>query len=257
MNRSRFDFAEKFLAVQCGWITILLLAHFISQSYSVLISSGRESSIGSFAILNLDNEANLPAWYSACALFLCAVLAGIISYSKWNERNSSRYKWAGLGILFSYLSLDESASLHEGVIPGFLQKVGFNVTQGGTYDWTPIGMSAFAVVFFLYLRFWIKLPSKTRLLFAISAATFLMGAVGFEKISHFYEALYQTENTLAYVLTAGIEEFLEMLGVALFNYALLSYICERIGFIRVSAISSQEKIPVKEMATQKLASRTR
>lgn len=249
MKNPKISFSEKFLIIQTIWISFLFMAHVLSQSYSLLVSSTNKSGIGSFAILNLDNEGNLPAWYSACALFLCAVLAGVIAYSKWRQPRGSRYKWAGLGVVFAFLSLDESASLHEGLIPGLLRKLEFGIVAGEKFDWTPLGMAAFAIVFLVYFRFWLKLPSKTRSLFAISALVFLAGAVGFEKISHFYEALHETENTIAYILTCGIEELLEMLGVALFNYALLSYIFENIGFIQTDTLA-RERALAEEMATQ-------
>lgn len=242
LKKLKFGFSERFFVAQFFWIGLLFLAHLVTQSHAVLTNAGDLGEVGSFAILNLDNEANLPAWYSACALFLCAVLAGVIACAVWNKRNGARYKWLGLGLLFSYLSLDESASLHEGLIPGVLRRVDFvGLVPGQPFDWTPLGMALFAVVFGIYFRFWLKLPSKTRLFFALSAITFLLGAIGFEKISHFYEALYQTENTIAYVVTCGIEEFLEMLGIAFFNYALLSHVCEHIGFVKAT---SNQKEPV-------------
>lgn len=240
----KLGFPEKFFIAQCSLIILLFVAHLVTQSYSVLTNAADLGQVGSFSILNLDNESNLPAWYSACALFLCAVLAGVIACAAWTKKNGARYKWLGLGLLFSYLSLDESASLHEGLIPGVLRRMDVGLVPGQPFDWTPLGIALFAVVFGVYVRFWLKLPSKTRLFFALSAITFLLGAIGFEKVSHFYEALYQTENTIAYVVTCGIEEFLEMFGIALFNYALLSHLCEHIGFIKVES-GQPESVMVK------------
>ncbi len=247
LKRQGFGFSENFFVFQFIWITFLFLTHLVSQSYAVIFGSENGSSIGSFAMLNLDNEANIPAWYSACALFLCAVLAGVIAYSRWQMHNGARYKWAGLGIVFAYLSLDESASFHEGFIPGLLRKLDLGLVPGVPFDWAPFGMALFALFALIYLRFWLKLPPKTRFLFAISAGIFLLGAVGFEKVSHFYEALYQTENTLSYVVTCGIEEFLEMFGIAIFNYALLSYICENIGFVSINNAPQQRAFAKEQL----------
>lgn len=239
-SSSLVGIAEKFLFVQLLCISFLFGIHLVSQLYAVAIGASLEPGGGSFSMLNMDNESNLPAWYSACALFLAAVWAAMIALSKISLRRQS--PWFGLAALFSYLSFDESASLHEGMIPGVLGKMGIIPANGEGFNWMPLGMAFFAAVALVYFRFWLRLPKPTRLLFAISALVFLAGALGFEKISHIYEAKYLTESTWQYVLTCGIEEFLEMLGVAIFNYALVSYLIRYVGFVQAEAMLQREQI---------------
>lgn len=228
IKASSLKLPEKVFIAQTLWIIILFALHIASQSYNLLIGNDIETG-GSMQIINLDNEGNLPAWYSASALFLCAIFFAIIAYSQWESRNKWRYKWAGLAAFFAYLSLDESASLHENFIPGILRRI----SGISSYDWTPIGIIICVAIIITYFQFWLNLPPKTRWLFASACAIFVLGAIGFEKISHFYEAMYQSENTFQYVLTCGIEEMLEMWGVAILTYGLISYLFKHVGFVRV------------------------
>lgn len=227
-RESSFKFPEKLFIAQTLWIVALFVLHLVSQSYNLLMEKDIETG-GSMQILNLDNEGNLPAWYSSSALFLCAILFAVIAYSQWHPRYKWRYSWAGLAAFFAYLSLDESASLHENFLPGILRKI----SGISSYDWTPLGMIICLVVVIAYFRFWLNLSPKIRWLFASACVIFVLGAIGFEKISHFYEAKYQSENTFQYVLTCGIEEMLEMWGVAVLTYGLIVYLFKNVGFVKV------------------------
>ncbi|MEM9003172.1 MAG: hypothetical protein AAGE59_06545 [Cyanobacteria bacterium P01_F01_bin.86] len=230
MNRkSPLGFPAKLFGLQVGWIFLLLIAHLVTQSRSVLLGQSIETGQGLSQLFNLDNEVNLPAWYSSCALFLCALLLGLIAAAPTrNGHEKSRYGWLGLSLIFFFLSLDEAISIHEGLIPGLLSRLD-NLPFMANYDWTIFGGLFVVVVAAGYFRFWLRLPSATRLLFAVAMVVFVAGAIGFEKVSHFYEAKYQTENTIAYVVTCGIEEFLEMIGVALFTYGLLAHITQHVA----------------------------
>ena len=229
---TKCNLVDKIFRWQFLWISILFISHLVSQSYSVVTQQPSDS-LGAWAILNLDNEANIPTWYSSCSLFLCAVILLGIAYSQWLSKSRLRWGWAGLVVLFTYLSADEASSLHEGFVPKLLYAITYKLSEGNHavyFNWTQIGIPVVLIVLAGYFRFWLKLPSRTRWIFFTAAAIFLLGALGFEKISHIYETKYQTENTIAYVLTCGIEEFLEMLGVAIFTYGLLDYLATHIGF---------------------------
>ncbi|MGD1856229.1 MAG: hypothetical protein ACFB2W_18465 [Leptolyngbyaceae cyanobacterium] len=228
IQKSSTNLPVKLFKLQSGWIIFLFLTHLITQSRNVLTGRSLEAVQGSLQIFNLDNEANLPAWYSSCALFVCALLLGIIAASSAKTgRKKTRNSWFGLSLIFMLLSLDEAISIHEEIIPGILRRIDSLPFSNG-YDWTVLGGLCFIGVVAGYFRFWWRLPSVTRYMFAIAAVIFVGGAIGFEKISHFYEAKYQTENTIAYVVTCGIEELLEMMGIALFTYGLLDYITQHV-----------------------------
>jgi hypothetical protein len=75
------------------------------------------------------------------------------------------------------------------------------------------------VVFFGQLL--LALPRQIALVMILSAAIFLAGAVGMEVVNIGYARVQGTKATLMYQMLALIQEALEMMGIALFNYALL------------------------------------
>jgi hypothetical protein len=70
-----------------------------------------------------------------------------------------------------------------------------------------------------------------------------LGAVGFEMLGGRHKDLY-TEETNMYIVYFTFEELLEMSGISLFIYALLRYISDYIGKIKVSFVSVSEKSQV-------------
>lgn len=70
-------------------------------------------------------------------------------------------------------------------------------------------------------------------LFIISGAIFLTGAIGFEMLSARHDSLYGI-NSITYKAYYTCEEFLEMLGIAIFIYALLRYLTSNCQSIRIS-----------------------
>ncbi len=74
---------------------------------------GHDYVFGLVPLTHLDGEASIPSWYSSSALLLCAiVLAMVASVKRSREDPDARY-WVGLAVLFTYLSLDEGAGIHE------------------------------------------------------------------------------------------------------------------------------------------------
>jgi hypothetical protein len=62
---------------------------------------------------SLSHEENLPTWLSACLLFSCAVTLVLIALVE--RRRGARFvrHWWVLALVFFYISLDESATIHE------------------------------------------------------------------------------------------------------------------------------------------------
>jgi hypothetical protein len=92
--------------------------------------------------------------------------------------------WLGLGIVFSFLSLDELVSIHE-----LLTKPTWRIVHGGEILYGVAWAIPYALVCiplgFAYLRFWLRLPVRTRALIALAAVVFVGGAVVVETLRHF------------------------------------------------------------------------
>ncbi|MDT8428316.1 MAG: hypothetical protein RQ757_06080 [Pseudomonadales bacterium] len=161
-------------------------------------------------LFDVDEENNIPTWYSSIALFLAALLLLLLASEKKATRDPFSIYWLGLSAGFLLLSLDEMAGLHESLN---------SVTES---SWAVYGAGLVIIVAIAYLRFLYHLPTRTAVQFILSGAVFLGGAIGVELYTEPY--LYNDAlDTLAYNLWTPVEEGMEMFGVILFINALLTY----------------------------------
>jgi len=171
--------------------------------------------------LNVDGEYTIPSLFSSFSLLFCSVLLGLISRKKLQNKDKYTGKWIGLSVMFFYLALDETISLHEQLIHP-LRKL-LNATGIFYYTWVIPGLMLVIAVALIYWKFVQELPPKIKYLFFLSAIFYVGGAIGMEMINGYYSYLYDSEM-FVYEILVTIEEFFEMLGVVVFIYALLCYI---------------------------------
>jgi hypothetical protein len=130
--------------------------------------------------------------------------------------------WIGLSLIFFFLAMDEGFSFHELLVIPLHDALHIH---GGllTFTWVIVG-AIFVILFLLsYLQFTFKLPAKTRRLFITAFALYVGAAVGLEMIGGDVADLFGFDS-LPYLIQTTIEESTEMLGAAVFLYALLSYL---------------------------------
>jgi hypothetical protein len=161
-------------------------------------------------LFDVDEENNIPTWYSSINLLLAAGFTLLLARRKQAEKDPWAAYWLFLAYGFLLLSLDEMAGLHES----------FNsVTETA---WAVYAIVPVLLVAGVYLRFLFHLPTPTAVLFMLSGVIFVGGAVGVELYTEPY--LENDElDTLAYNLWTPLEEGMEMYGVILFMHALLHY----------------------------------
>ncbi|MEG3909011.1 hypothetical protein QT979_12145 [Microcoleus sp. w2-18bC1] len=174
------------------------------------------------SLFNLDQEINYPSWYSSFTLLFCAILLGIIASAK--KKQGDRYfgHWKALALMFVFFSLDEILSLHEILIINDLRKA---LNLGGIFYfiWVIPGAIFVGITALAYLKFLRHLPRKIRDFFLLAGSIYVGGALGMEMVTGYY-ADAVTQRNLIYGLMVCVEEILEMVGVIVFIYALLSYI---------------------------------
>ena len=213
-------------------ITILLIANLVSigiqLNFQIYHDNYYVNSV--VKLFDFNEERNIPTLYSSFALIIASILLFTIT-SIHRKNGSPYYYWLGLGFIFLFLSVDEIASIHERLIlplRELLQTSGFLY-----FAWViPYGI-AFLIFSIAYSKFLFSLPNKTKLLFIVSGATFIAGAIGFELIGGKRVELYGEDNFI-YCLIYTCEEFLEMLGIVIFNYALITYITEHIKGLKIA-----------------------
>ena len=200
-------------------VLLLTLAHIAGQYSTYYL--GYDNIFGLIPQFNLNSEQNIPALFSTLILLLSSILLAIIAYAVKKTGASYFYHWLGLSLIFLFLSMDESLSFHESMtVP--LRK-GLNTSGILFYAWViPYGI-ALLILIFLYLKFFISLPAKTRKLFIIAAVAYLIGVIGIELIGGRIDEQIGRHNA-TYVVFSTIEEVLEMGGIVVFIYALMYYI---------------------------------
>ena len=173
-------------------------------------------------MLNLDMEMNLPTWYSAFMLAFCAILLTVIAAGKQTQSDRYTVYWRRLSYIFWLLSIDEVFSFHEVLIipevaealklPWFLHSM-----------WVIPGTILVGLFIRYFWRFFVHLPTRLRGHFFLAFFFYIGGALGMEMVGSHY-AEWQTQRDLIYALIAIIEEVMELSGIVIFIYGLLSYL---------------------------------
>lgn len=209
------------VALLCA-IALLVCIH--ALSLFGLFELGRDHQLGLFRLFNLSEEGNVPTWFSATTLLLCAALLGITWRVVRAAGEQYTRHWAGLALMFLFMAVDEGASIHELLILPLRSL--FAAERALYFAWViPYGI---AVAFFAlaYLRFLRALPRRTGLLMLAAGLLFVAGALGMEMLSpYIYD--WTGEVSLPMFVMLLVEETLEMLGVAVFIYALLDHLALR------------------------------
>jgi len=164
---------------------------------------------------NLDREMNVPTWFSSVCFLFAAFLLWQLSCA--DDRQTRPY-WRGLSLIFVFLSLDESAAMHEMAVEPMRRL--FHAHGLLHFSWVILGAVFVAILAILYCRFFLSQPKPVRNWFLLSAVLFLAGTFGMEMVGGLYTELHGSE-TFTYALIADCEETLELVGLVLFLHALL------------------------------------
>jgi hypothetical protein len=183
----------------------------------------------------MNDEGNLPTYFSGCMLLLSAALLSIIAYHAWHTRARFALQWGVLAFIFFVLSADEMAELHELASSNLARLVGiFDVRA--YYVWVIPVLGLVLLFSALYVPFLMHLTPTFRVRFALAAAIYASGALGVEAVSGWHavgRGIYNFEHAMIYTA----EETLEMLGIVLLIYALLLYLREYVGLVHIQFLS--------------------
>jgi len=180
-------------------------------------------------LFELNREANIPTWFSSLLLILNAFILAIIAIRTKAQQGPYYTQWFVLAAIFLYLSIDESALLHEMVEKPVRRALDLS---GYLYFAWIIPAVCCLIALGLYIRrFLFDLPKSTRWLFLIAGAVFVGGAVGMEAIGSNIFYTHRGHKTMAYNLWATLEESFEMFGWIIFFYALLNYVAQNMSEI--------------------------
>jgi hypothetical protein len=107
------------------------------------------------------------------------------------------------------------------------------------HTWVLYGIPFGLIVAVSYLTFLLHLPRRTMHLFILAGITYVGGALIMEMINARYADLHGSQN-ISYQMMTVAEEFLEMSGIVIFIYALLSYMASH---VRSITINFEQRLP--------------
>lgn len=224
----------KVLKVHIICIIMLILANLLGIFSTIHL--GHDYIYGIIPLFDFNTEKNIPTLFSTIMLLICSGLNGLIALKN-SKVKISPGPWIGLSLIFLFLSIDELNGIHERFSAP--SSWAFEASGPLYYAWVaPYGL-ALIVFILVYSRFLLHLPRNIMLLFLASGAIFVSGALGFEMLGgNFAEA--SGTNNLTYCLYYTTEESLEMLGIALFLFTLLTYITNTFHQLKVSILASKK-----------------
>ena len=146
-------------------------------------------------LFHLDEENNIPTWYSSFLLLNCAFVLHVVSKKKMDHQAH----WTFLSLGFLILAVDEVAGMHE------------SLNTAIDINWAIPGAILVAVVGVLFIPFLLSLERRLAILFVISGLLYVSGALGVELLSEDMD-----EDSLEYGFATAVEEGMEMLGAWMF-----------------------------------------
>ncbi len=189
---------------------------------------------GLFKFLHLDVENNLPTFFATLLLLFAAGLLAVIARLEWKRGGVGSWNWTLLAFGFLAMSADEAISLHERLNEPIRRLLsGTGGRHGWLYfAWTIPGLAVVAALGLVFLRFLLRLPPRISRAFVLGGTLYVSGIIGLELICGRYAEIHGVFN-LTYSLLATLEESLEMSGVIVFVRALLIYLAETYGSLRI------------------------
>ncbi len=182
---------------------------------------GRDLVLGFRRLLDFTGEGNAPAWYSSLLFLIGSALLAVVWRVRSAEGDRFRHHWAGLALVFLFLALDEAAAVHEQLIDPVRDALG----TGGAllHAWIiPYGV-ALVLLFVVYVPFLRALPARTLRLMLVAGAIYVAGAIGMEMIGGYAWDRHPVRG-VSIIAIMAVEETLEMVGLAIFAYALLDHL---------------------------------
>lgn len=158
---------------------------------------------------DFDEEAVLPAWFSATLLLLCGLLAlGI--WKQTRARVSDAWRWCVAGVLLVAMSADESTSIHEMLGQG----VNLILPTSGLlhFAWLLLALPLLLAAVVVFLPWLWRQPASLRWGLLLWTGVYFMGCIGFEMISGPIAETQGLESP-AFFVAYTIEESLEMFGL--------------------------------------------
>ncbi len=187
-------------------------------------------------LLSVSYEKNLPTWYASTLLAISALMTALTALHVGQNGQRHPRRWMVLALALAYVSFDEAVELHEEMSTWF-------DTSGVLYFGWVMPAAAAVLVLGIYMWPWLHdLPRPARARFVLSGVCYVGGALVMELPLGYWTEMAGADN-LVYAAIDAVEECLELAGISLYLYALLSM--HGPGPVRVSLRPTGSSIPGK------------
>lgn len=234
----------KKIAIILGTIIILLV--FASIICTVSKYLGLPNILSVYQLFILDREGNIPTYFTSVVLLLAASLLYFIAIANKKQGEHDYLYWIGLAAVFVFLSIDEFTGLHERLNTPIQARL--NTSGQLYYAWAIPGGGFVVIMMLIYRRFVFNLPKRIKRMIIIAGLIYVAGAIGVEMIGCYYRGLHE-QSDITYEFITTCEESMEMIGIMIFVYALMSYIDLRLSNLTLqisSSTFSQKSARIKE-----------
>jgi hypothetical protein len=216
--------------VLIAFVVVLVAAYLFAQSINPW---GRQYETWTwpgimFKLFDLDQENNIPTWYSSILWIICGHYFGKAATEPAARRQGLSLFWWISAAIAVFLSMDEIASIHEfaGGLAGGRLKDAVGLHETFFYGWVFAGAAAALALCILLVPLMWRLPFRITALLITSGVVFLLSSLGIETLTSAIaqqSVVYSATNT-TWLLLIVSEEASEMLGVIVAIYAVLLYL---------------------------------
>jgi hypothetical protein len=207
-------------------------------------SFGHDYLFGFVPLFDLDQEQNVPTYFATAQLLICAGLAFVIGFAERRCGGRDYRYWIGLGFMCLFMSLDEMVGIHERIVNPIIRP--FSGASGPRepfyISWVIPYSALVAVLGLVYLPFVRRVPARIRRLAIVSAILYVTGALLAVLIAGYcFESRSNWGKDLTYGLNALFAETLEMVGILILFYALMTYIDQYLPDLGLRITSSSSE----------------
>lgn len=187
---------------------------------------------------DVDEEANVPTYYNTLLLLAAALLVAIVARTLRLTGDPMSTRWRVLAVIFFVLSVDEAVGIHEeaGQIVPETDELGGTLFSG----WVVIYAIVVGLVGWYVVPLLRGLARRHRARFIASAVVYVSGALFVELVESAITSRTGDE-TWRYQLVSTVQEMTEMVGVALFIWALLKFLESRNPILNATVDVSESK----------------
>ena len=175
-------------------------------------------------LFDMDSEISLYTWYSTTILlFVPACLLAYVGYKKKQSGDKFAWSWFVVSGIFLFLSVDDGAMIHE-KFSTINRLTGLQDLLGGgifAWSWWVIYLPIAVILAIILFRWFMSLPTKTKILICARIAIAIIGQMGMEAISGMI-----TSSTGEYIgpVWRGFQKFIGRAGLSVVLFGIVDYI---------------------------------